>query len=547
VGEAVADLRSGERPVRPFHWEIEFPEVFSGNQPGFDAIVGNPPFMGGTRTSEVQGQNYVVWLSELHEQSSGRADLVAHFFRRAFNLIRKGGTFGLIATNTIGQGDTRATGLRYICTHGGTIFAARKRCKWPGQAAVIVSVVHVGKGDLEGTFLLDGRKVSIITAYLFDAGGHEEPTRLIENAGRSFRGHCVLGMGFTFDDSNPVATPISEMGRLIDQYPKNAEKILPYMGGEELNNSPTLSPQRYVIQFGELDEEEARHWPDLMGILEQRVRPERTKKDAKRYPRMVNEWWKFWNNRLELTQAVSPLQRVLAVAQVGNRLTFGFLPSKMIHSDQLIVFAFDTASAFAVLQSRAHEIWARFLASSMKDDLRYTPTDCFETFPFPGAWQSNHVLDAVGKTYYNCRADLMVRNNEGLTATCNRLNDPEEASPDILKLRELHDAMDRAVLDAYGWTDIRPTCEFLLDYEEEDDEEESSGRSRKKPWRYRWPDDIRDEVLARLLALNAKRAAEERRTGLAAAAAEAKTVARKPRRGGNRPAGKDRGPELGWT
>ncbi len=111
----------------------------------------------------------------------------------------------------------------------------------------------------------------------------------------------------------------------------------------------------------------------------------------------------------------------------------------------------------------------------------------------------------------------MVRNNEGLTKTYNHFHDPEERSPDILKLRELHAAMDKAVLEAYGWHDLAKsaTCEFLLDYEEdeEDDEESNGRRRRKKPWRYRWPDDFRDEVLARLLELNRQRAEEERLSG----------------------------------
>ena len=112
----------------------------------------------------------------------------------------------------------------------------------------------------------------------------------------------------------------------------------------------------------------------------------------------------------------------------------------------------------------------------------------------------------------------MVRNNEGLTKTYNRFHDPDERSPDILKLRELHAAMDRSVLDAYDWHDLAEsaTCEFLLDYEEDDDEESTGGRRRKKPWRYRWPDDFRDEVLARLLELNRQRAEDERLSGLAA-------------------------------
>ncbi|HEY1068703.1 MAG TPA: hypothetical protein VGE52_21450, partial [Pirellulales bacterium] len=151
---------------------------------------------------------------------------------------------------------------------------------------------------------------------------------------------------------------------------------------------------------------------------------------------------------------------------------------------------------------------------------RYSPSDCFETFPFPVDFETQPVLEAVGREYYEFRAALMIRNNEGLTKTYNRFHDPAETSPDILKLRELHAAMDRAVLDAYGGplaALVVPPCEFLLDYEEEDDDEESGGRKKKKPWRYRWPDSFRDEVLALLLELNKQRAEEERLAGPAAA------------------------------
>ncbi len=114
----------------------------------------------------------------------------------------------------------------------------------------------------------------------------------------------------------------------------------------------------------------------------------------------------------------------------------------------------------------------------------------------------------------------MVKKNEGLTKTYNRFHDPDERDPETAKLRDLHVAMDRAVLDAYGWGDIPTECEFLLDYEI--DEEEWG--NKKKPWRYRWPDEVRDEVLARLLDLNAERAKEEARSGAIAA----KNRGRKP-------------------
>ena len=162
-----------------------------------------------------------------------------------------------------------------------------------------------------------------------------------------------------------------------------------------------------------------------------------------------------------------------------------------------------------ILQSNVHEIWGRFFSSTMKDDINYSPSDCFETFPFPESWKTHSATEVAGRTYFEFRAALMVRNDEGMTKTYNRFHDPYEDGPEIDKLRELHAAMDRAVLDAYGWTDIATDCDFFLDYEID---EATWGRKRK-PYRYRWPNPVRDEVLARLLALNAERAAEEARTG----------------------------------
>ena len=191
---------------------------------------------------------------------------------------------------------------------------------------------------------------------------------------------------------------------------------------------------------------------------------------------------------------------------MGQQAALAFLPNGLVFAESLIIFPLDTHAAFCALQSRPHEIWARFFGSSMKDDLRYTPSDVFETFPFPRKWTTDPTLEAAGQAYYDFRADLMVMNNEGLTKTYNRFHNPEEHDPDIVQLRVLHAAMDRAVLDAYGWTDIPIDCEFVLDHEI--DEEETSSR-RERPYRYRWPDSVRNEVLARLLELNATRAAEE--------------------------------------
>jgi hypothetical protein len=519
LAQSVKSLRSGDKPIGPFHWEIEFPEVFA-REGGFDALVGNPPFAGKNSLINSNRDGFLDWLKTIHEESHGNADLVAHFFRRAFDLLKPAAAFGLIATNTIGQGDTRSTGLRWICAHGGTIFNARRRYKWPGIAAVVVSVIHVTKGPYTKKPELDGKPVESITAFLFHRGGHEDPERLLANANKSFQGSNVLGMGFTFDDTDTkgIASPIAEMQRLIAENPRNAERIFPYIGGEEVNSSPTHAYHRFAINFGEMTEVEARIWPDLMAIVEEKVKPDRMLNNRESYRRY---WWQYGEKRTDLYRSIMQLARVLINSQVTQHVAFTFLPVGMIYGHTTNVFAFDSFGVFASVQSRAHEVWARFFGSSLEERIRYTPSDCFETFPFPKNVGGHQPLEAAGKNYYETRAQLMVTNRVGLTETYNRFNDPNESSVEIKMLRELQAVMDRSVLDAYGWTDLQPTCEFLLDYEEEEDNE-SQGRHRKKPWRYRWPDEFRDEVLARLLELNKQRAAEEDLAGLAAEGTKAK-------------------------
>ena len=324
AGVALEDLakkqRQLDKPIVPFHWELEFPEVFDLDQSlrpqiGFDAIVGNPPFAGKNTIIDGSPEGYIDWLKTLHAESHGNADLVAHFFRRAFDALRPNGCFGLIATNTIAQGDTRSSGLRWICTHGGTIYRANKRYKWPGEAAVIVSIIHVAKGKVPGPYLLGSRKVDLITAFLFHAGGNDDPAQLKDNEGKSFQGSIVLGMGFTFDDTDKkgIASPLAEMERLIANDPRNAERIFPYIGGNEVNDSPTHEFHRYVIDFAdyplarnvsgpkwaELTDQSKRKqltegivapdypgpvaedWPDLIRIVRERVKPERDVQDRK--------------------------------------------------------------------------------------------------------------------------------------------------------------------------------------------------------------------------------------------------------------------------
>ncbi|MEZ5847255.1 MAG: DNA methyltransferase [Geminicoccaceae bacterium] len=527
-------------PVRPFHWPLEFPEVFARSNGGFDAFVGNPPFAGKNTINAGNPKGYIDWLQTIHRGAHGNADIVAHFFRRAFHLLRKNGTFGLIATNTIRQGDTRSTGLRPIREAGGTIYDAQRRIKWPGEAAVVVATVHIAKGPLAGPYRLDEREVEQITAFLFHAGGDEDPDHLRANENKSFQGSIVLGMGFTFDDNNidKGSTPIAEMHRLIENDPRNAERIFPYIGGEEVNVSPTHEYSRFAIDFfdmpmnrdveckvrwadasevekqkmlqigvvpGDYPGSVAADWPDLLEIVRFKVKPLR---DVQKRKALRERWWQYAEKRPGLIAAIASLDRVLVRSLTSSNFsTFTYLKRGFVYDQTLLIFIFEHIAPWSILMSRAHEVWAIFFGATMKDDPRYNLRDCFETFPFPENFETTPALEEAGERYYRFRADLMIARDKGLTKTYNDFHSRDRRDKEIRELRALHHAMDRAVLRAYGWDDLAATAEPVFLDESNEDDFTYQGRLF-------WPSSFRDEVLARLLALNKERHEEEVRAGL---------------------------------
>ena len=562
LAEPLERLRDGKKGIQPLHWQLAFPDVFGRPEPGFDVFAGNPPFLGGTRISSILGIDYRDWLSFIHHEGSSNADLSAHFFRQCHSLLRASGCSGLIATNSICQADTRMLGLAQIRRQGGVIYRADKRLTWPGQASVVVSAVHFQKRPasiIERR--LDGVEVREISSYLREGDFDEEPKSLQANAGKSFRGCDVFGIGFVFGDGNHKSNSLEEMDKLVCESPANRERIFSYLGGKEFNLNPAQQPSRFIINFEEMTYEEASRWPDLLEILERKVKPARAGV-AQRDRREL--WWLYATRSPGYQAYVKSHQRCLAIAMVSDSFAFAFVGNAPVIANSLVTFAFDSCSDFAVMQSRSHEVWVRNFSSTLKDDLQYAPSDCFETFPAPTALldsvpnDSRHEtirqsLNANGECYHQFRSELMVSNNEGLTSTYNRFHDPSETSSGLMELRRLHQEMDQAVLAAYGWIDVPQIgpdnrhCGFGLDYLDLEDDAQLpdtlqeridsgdlffwdandalgfqgqlqtygaiTGR-RKLPWRYRWPDSVRDDVLARLLALNAERYAEEVALGL---------------------------------
>jgi hypothetical protein len=332
---------------------------------------------------------------------------------------------------------------------------------------------------------LDGHRVDHLNSRLRGKPERADPVVLAANAGKSFQGSIVLGMGF-------VLSP-RQREELIAKDPRNAERIFRYIGGEEINSDPDPRLERYVINFGNMDLAEAEQWPDLIRIVRELVKPER---DVQKREALRLRWWQYAEKRPGLTEALRPLNRCLATSIVSKHLMFSWWPSSIIFSHKAQVFPVTHDHYLALLQSRVHEVWARLLSSTMRVDLNYTASDCFETFPFSPepAFTS---LDTLGAQLDVERRAYMTANGVGLTTTYNRLKDETVTEAVVQSLRELHEAVDRAVLDAYGWSDVQvpPYCGATAAQLEA----------------------FEDDVLDRLFDLNERRAREESRLGAASA------------------------------
>jgi len=506
------DLLPGKLPSQPFHWPLAFPEAFV-EQGGFDAIVGNPPFLGGKRISTVMGTTYNTYLSGLHPPASKNTDLVAHFFRRAFDLLDDAGGFGLLAVNTIAEGDTRQGGLEWMVGNGAAIHAAYPNEPWPGKAAVVTSRVHVHKGEWRGERALLGRPVSFISAFLSD---REElsPKRLKANEGIAFQGSIVLGMGFVLTQHDAK--------RMLDADPKNAEVIFPYLNGDDLNSEPEQCPSRWVINFWDWPEERARQYELPWRWIRERVYPERLEKSKeKSYRNILSMWWLHWNARPGLYHAIgrghhferhpegwesdnASQDLVMVCSEVTKHLIFALIPNGYVMSANLDVFS--DSSGFGVCQSAFHEAWARQHSSRLETRLKYSPGNAFETYAFPPCSHDTlpDLIKTLGHDLHSRRIGIMRTDRVGLTKLYNHFHAPAERDPRIQGLRELQREMDLAVGRAYGWDDLDLDHGFHeVPYLPENDRV-----------RFTISETARVEVLRRLSELNRQRYEQEVEAGL---------------------------------
>lgn len=475
---------------KPLHWPLVFPEVFE--EGGFDAVLGNPPFLGGQKLTGALGVAYREYLvEEIGGGARGSADLVAYFALRAHSLLNGGGQTGLIATNTLAQGDTREVGLDQIVADGNVIRRSIKSRPWPSKSAVLEfsAVWTTGQIGPAAARFADGVQTPVIAPSLEpEARVSGNPHRLEKSAGISFIGSYVLGLGFTMEPAEARA--------LIAKDPRHTDVLFPYLNGQDLNSRPDCSGSRWVVNFHDWPEDRAKRYRDCYDQVRLLVKPERDRNNRKVYR---DYWWQYAEKRPAMLDAMGDLERLVVITLVSRTVMPVMVPTGQVFAHKLGVFVTDDGAMLSLLSSAPHFWWAMSRSSTMKADLNYSPSDVFETLPLP---ELTGEMRELGEGLDGFRREAMLARQSGLTKTYNLVFDPGCNDADIAELREIHRLIDEATFRAYGWVDM---IDRGLDH---------GFHPAGKYTRYTIGPWAQREVLDRLLELNHARYAEEVAAGL---------------------------------
>ncbi|MGH9641504.1 MAG: class I SAM-dependent DNA methyltransferase, partial [Terriglobales bacterium] len=443
--------------------------------PDADAIIGNPPFVGGNLIRQELGDPYVESLFELYKgRLPAFSDYVCYWFEKSRAMVEEGRVkrVGLLATQGI-RGGVNRTVLDRIKRTGDIFMAWRDRVWLLDGATVHVSFIGFDDGS-ETHRSLDSAPVSAIHSDLTSEAETTAAVRLRENLGICFMGASPKG---PFDIDSQLARSMIEAPLNINGRP-NSEGVRPVASGVDLVQKPR---NKWTIDFGLMAEKEAALFEKPFEYVRLKVFPIRTKNRRAAY---AAKWWQYAEARPGMRQALSGMNRYLATPEVSKHRVFVWVESKTLCNQQTLVFARQDEYFLGVLHSRVHEVWSRALGTQLREaesGFRYTPSTTFETFPFP--WPPGK------EPKDDPRAEAIAKAARELVAKRDAWLNPLGASAGELKKRTLtnlynenptwlqntHRELDEAVLEAYGWP--------------------------KEP--------TDQEILARLLALNAERSSKQ--------------------------------------
>jgi hypothetical protein len=419
---------------------IQALDALAAPWPDADCIIGNPPFLGSQHIRGARGDAYVNWLKGTF--NVGVKDYCVYWFRKAHDHLAADQRAGLVGTNSISQNRARAASLEYIVANGGVITDAVSTQKWPGDAKVHVSIVNWIKTPSipPRAFALDGESVvdGITPELRTPSRSTGDVANLNANKGRCFQGPIPVGDGFIIT--------AQEAQKLLRRTDANYRDVVrPYLIGDDIAEDSRQEPRRWIIDFAQKPLEAAAKYPAALTIVRQRVKPGR---DTNRRKVRRERWWLFGEQAAGMRVALAKKTRFIAGIAQGKRLLFAWVNTWTCPSNVTNVFAFDDDYSMGILLSSTHGAWAWSRSSTLKADLRYTPSTVFETFPwpFPVTDKQRERIAEASRRVIARRLEICEANDFGLTTLYNHVDEGAYAD-----LAALHSKLDEAVTAAYGW------------------------------------------------------------------------------------------------
>lgn len=481
------DLLTGSSRRRPYHWPLEFPEVFGREHSGFDAIIGNPPFMGNKFWKERLGQNFQNQAKHILGMAPGKIDLCVVFHRRATELLRQNGSYGLLATDNIAEGSAITVGLGVI-TKAGDIYFSQKGMPWPGAAAVSISIICFFKGSYNSQKFANGVPCEVIGSRLQPVEeDHWEPKKL-EDALFSFEGvNNSKGLSF-------IVTPECKWFEPLRQEPNSL--LVPYVTGNDITSHALTRVDRWALDIADrtLDEIE-QDFPVAHRFLLTVVQPTRTPDALKSYKGLIDRWWQFWNHRVDQMRHLRQRDDFIGYCKVTKYPICILAPSQWIYTNKVILIGIDRGDELPITLSTLFRDWLeRFSGGRLEGRLSLSISESIAKFPLPEAAVSAAGVRAA-KEFNEFAVQWSRDNDAGITDVMNAIHSPDNTAPQVEELRKRLHEIDAAVAAAYCWDDFDLSYSFV----------EQDARASKDKWRFQLSESVRAEILAKLLDLNRQR------------------------------------------
>ncbi len=452
--DAILDQDEAGNPLEP-----EWPAV--------DYIVGNPPFLGHVPFREQLGEDYVDAVYALYgDRIPNSSDLCCYWFEKARAQIDAGHCrrAGLLATQAIRFQSNRPVLARI--KQSGDIFHVVSDQEWRSNdtnvASVHISIICFDDGS-ESFRMLDGTQTSNINSDLTRGPDLTKAKPLLENRNLSFQGVGKVG---DFDITEEVA--LNMMAKPNPHGKPNSVVIRRWINGVDIARRPR---DVWIIDFGvDMPQSEAALYEAPFEYIREKVKPNRINNAM---PWRAENWWLHGYPATTMRSSLAPLKRYIATPKVSKHRFFVWLTRDMLPSNLIIAIARDDDYMLGVLSSSVHELWSRHVGSQLRESESggtYTPTTCFETFPFPEP-------DEEQRAKISTAADELNQLRENWLNPKDMLGEPA-LNADQLRRRTLtnlynesnypswlanaHTKLDAAVIAAYGWT-IDLTDEQILD------------------------------------------------------------------------------------